>query len=762
MEDLGQLPKEVLGLLEAENISTEEFLYSVTGDMDEAGEYTTVWLAFDKKGIYIAMGTEELVKIKKKKALTAKYTLDKLECIPFEDFDKLKTEKYVSTGRLIGIKDGEESPVIKFSLGLTPNFEDFVKAFNTVKEGGKLEEVKKTFHESPFCPTCGMRYPDPKRKICPKCIDKKSTIKRLFEGFSGHGGKIAIIIGTMLFGTLLGVLMPQVSTRLLYDTVLNTDNTKPVEMLITSLGYIVLAILGVRLLNLLFSIVYQYILSGIMPWVIYDIKLKIFKAMQRLGVSFYTSKQTGSLMERVTSDSNNIYWFFVDGLPYIIVNVITMVAVITIMAFMSWKLTLITVATVPVIVIVFRVLDKMWHRLHHKRWAYNANLTSMVSDNINGARVIKAFSREEEENRRFSVMSGKVMGAEIKLSNTEITAYPLIFLFIYIVTTAILAVGGIMVVNGEMSLGTLLTFVIYLNMIHGPLDFLSWVSNWWARCLDSAQRVFEIIDSEPDVAESKNPTVLEHFEGGIEISELEFEYEPARPVIKKLDLKVNPGEMLGIVGKTGAGKTTIANLIARLYDAKAGVIKIDGVDVKDLKLSQLRENIGLVSQDIYLFMGTIADNIRYSNPDAPIEEVIAAAKAASAHDFIMKLPDTYETRIGAGGQDLSGGERQRVSIARTIIQNPKILILDEATAAMDTETERNIQNALSELKEGRTTLAIAHRLSTLRDADMLAVIDDGKVVETGTYKELMLKKGEYYKLYQIQAEALKYVGIGDE
>ena len=220
--------------------------------------------------------------------------------------------------------------------------------------------------------------------------------------------------------------------------------------------------------------------------------------------------------------------------------------------------------------------------------------------------------------------------------------------------------------------------------------------------------------------------------------------------------------MLGVVGKTGAGKTTIANLIARLYDAKAGVTRIDGVDVRDLPLAQIRRNIGLVSQEIYLFMGTIADNIRYAKPDATIEEVVAAAKAASAHDFIMKLPDGYETRVGAGGQDLSGGERQRVSIARTIIQNPKILILDEATAAMDTETERNIQEALTKLKAGRTTIAIAHRLSTLRDADMLAVIDDGKVVEYGSYQELMRKKGEYYKLYQIQAESLKYVGIGQD
>ena len=276
--------------------------------------------------------------------------------------------------------------------------------------------------------------------------------------------------------------------------------------------------------------------------------------------------------------------------------------------------------------------------------------------------------------------------------------------------------------------------------------------------MDSAQRVFEIMDTEPDVKDGENPIVLDEIKGDIELNELQFEYEPAHPVIKNLSLKINAGEMLGIVGKTGAGKTTISNLIARLYDPKNGVVKLDGHDVKDLSSKQLRRNIGIVSQDIFLFMGTIADNIRYARPDATNEEVIAAAKAASAHGFISKLPDGYETWVGSGGQDLSGGERQRISIARTIIQNPKILILDEATAAMDTETERNIQNSLSKLKSGRTTIAIAHRLSTLRDADKLAVIEDGECTEFGTFEELMEKKGAYYKLFKLQEEALKFIG----
>jgi len=277
--------------------------------------------------------------------------------------------------------------------------------------------------------------------------------------------------------------------------------------------------------------------------------------------------------------------------------------------------------------------------------------------------------------------------------------------------------------------------------------------------VDSAQRVFEIIDAKPDVADPEDPVVPDCLRGDIAISGVWFEYDPATPVLKGLDLNVEAGKLLGVVGKTGAGKSTLANLIARLYDVTEGEILIDGVNIKRLPLAMLRRNIGIVSQEIYLFIGSIADNIRYARPDAPIEDVIRAAKAASAHDFIMNLPDAYETRVGAGGQDLSGGEKQRVSIARTIIQNPQILILDEATAAMDTETEAEIQASLAKLQRGRTTISIAHRLSTLRDADSLAVINDGKVVESGTHAELMACKGVYHKLYCIQMESLMVVNM---
>lgn len=756
----GKFPKPLLDALENAGLSTRNLIFCCTGDMDNEACYCGAWLCFDEKGFYMAFGEEEIVKSKRKhRKIEPKFNIGEIRSIPIEEIDSLETERYVSTGRLIMKKDGEQVSLVRFSIGRIAQFENLVRAFNSYKTKGEAEIPASAEPEEKKCKKCGKPCP-PNKDFCHKCNKKSSTAIRLFKFFGGYIPQIAVIIAIMLAGAAVSVFIPQISTRALFDDVLANPDGLPAAELLKALGWLVLSIFGVRLLNTLLTVIQQYITGGIMPKVVYDIKVKIFNAMQRLSVNFYSSKQTGSLMERVIRDANNIYWFFIDGVPAVIIDTATIIGVVAIMFAMNWKLSLIIVLAMPILMVTLVLGDKVFRRLHHRSWLYGARVSAMVSDNINGQRVIKAFSKENDEYKRFEKLSGEHMKAELKLALSEATVFPILEIVVMGLSTLVLGVGGVMVARGEMTTGTLLSYIVYLEMLKGPFDFLAWISNWWARCADSAQRVFEIVDAKADITEKENAVSFENLRGDIEINELEFEYEPARPIIKKLSLNVKAGDMLGIVGKTGAGKTTIANLIARLYDAKEGCVKIDGIDVRDLKLTELRRNIGLVSQDIYLFIGSIADNIRYAKPDATMDEVIAAAKAASAHDFIMKLPDAYETRVGAGGQKLSGGERQRISIARTIIQNPKILILDEATAAMDTETERNIQNSLTKLKEGRTTIAIAHRLSTLRDSDYLAVIEDGKIIEYGTYAELIKQKGEFYKQYKIQSEALKAIGIG--
>lgn len=755
------LPPPVKDILEKENLDTSSVIFSVKTDMCGAEEYGDVYIFFDEKGIYTAEIEEPINPKKNKKKVDFKPKLLKLTSIPIDEIDEVFAEQYLATGQLTYTCKGEYYSLGYFSIGLLERADNFRRIFNAFKQKKDHEQYLNN-DTGNACEKCGT--PIPKGlKYCKDCVDKKSTVKRLFSFFGDVKWKMIFMICAVLFSSAINLILPKFSTQKLYDEVLNTGNTLGYDALLKGLFSVVLTMAALKITHQLFTLFYQYIVAGILPEVVYGIKLKIFKAMQSLSVGFYTHKQTGSLMDRVTRDANNIYWFFVDGFPYLIANAVTVAGLIVIMFFTSAKLTLTILSATVFILVLYPIVNKKFRKLHHRVWVQNSRLTSKVSDNINGHRIIKAFSKENDELDEFGKISSGLLNAEIKSANTESTVFPILSILIYLISAVVLGYGGILcIVHKEITVGELLTFVVYLQMLQAPIEFLSWVTTWWARCVDSAQRVFEIMDTEPDVKDKDNPIILDDFKGSVELQELQFEYEPAHPIIKNLSLKIEAGEMLGIVGKTGAGKTTISNLIARLYDPKEGVVKIDGIDVKDLSSKQLRRNIGIVSQDIFLFMGTIADNIRYARPDATNDEVIAAAKAASAHSFISKLPDGYETYVGSGGKGLSGGERQRISIARTIIQNPKILILDEATAAMDTETERNIQNSLSQLKSGRTTIAIAHRLSTLRDADKLAVIDEGECIEFGTYEELMEKKGAYYNMFKLQEEALRFIGIGEE
>jgi len=745
---------------EANGISFNDLIYAMHTDMTLDGGFSDAYVAIDKTNLYILYGVEEVVKTEGARRIVPQYTTHEVVTHSLKDLGELKTETLLSTCRLVSLKgEGEDDSkkekelILLFSLGLQTFADRMIKVIKNIEEGNAADHDMKEDKEL-FCQKCGLRFPEPERGLCPKCTDKMGIFFRLLSFFKYYKGKVAACMAVMAVIIVSGILTPYISTRMFFDDVLAEDG-RYYGMIIA----IILVIVGVRMLNTLMGMAYSFVLSKTMPWIIYDLQLRIFEAMQRLSVSFYTSKRTGQLMNRVGRDARNIYWFFVDGLPFIVIQLLTFVGITIMMFRMEWRLALIILIIVPVAGGMFRVLRLTFRRLWHKSWVINSQLNNMVSDAVNGQRVIKAFAREDEETGRFRHTGDRQASIDISNANLGATAFPMVWLMLGISHTAIFAVGGMMIIREEITLGVLLAFLAYLNMLLGPLQFLSTVSTWWARCVDAAQRVFEVIDADSEVQEPENPVIIEDFKGEIKVTDVWFQYEPAKPILKGMNLHVPAGQTLGLVGKTGAGKSTLANLIARLYDPSEGVVEVDGVNVKDMSLEQLRTNIGIVSQDIYLFIGSIADNIRYARPDASIEEVMWAAKMASAHDFIAKLPDGYETRVGAGGQDLSGGEKQRLSIARTIIQNPTILILDEATAAMDTETEGKIQDALNKLQQNRTTIAIAHRLSTLKDAQRLAVINEGKVVESGTHEELMRLKGEYHKLYTIQMEGLKVISM---
>jgi ATP-binding cassette subfamily B protein len=753
MNALKSVPDYMKQVFAANGIPVNDLIFAVHTDMTLEGDFSDTYTAVSKENLYIVNGIERVVKTEDARRLVVQYETSGLVTYRLEDLGEMKTEALLSTCRLIGNKDGTERLVLLFTLGYQSFVDRLVKVVKNIQKGeNPLHEIR--LEEELFCLECGTRYPEPDRALCPKCTNKMSIFFRLLGFFKYYKGKIAACTVVMFGITLMQILAPYVGTRLFIDEVLHYDGR-----FYRMVGGIVIVIALVRIMATGFQMLYQVVLAKTMPWIIYDLQIRIFEAMQRLSVSFYTSKRTGSLMNRIGRDARNIYWFFVDGLPFIILNAILFIGIFIVMFALEWRLALICLAIIPAASFMFWILMLVFQRYHHKSWVLNSQLNNMVSDSVNGQRVIKAFAREGEESARFSVSSDKHAAVQIGMANLGWTAFPLIYLFLFFGQVAVTAFGAMMVIDETITLGVFLTFLAYLGMLYGPLQFMSTVSNWWARCVDAAQRVFEVIDAKAEVEEPKNCAEIKEIKGDIKVKDVWFQYEPALPILRGLNIEIEAGKSLGIVGKTGSGKSTLANLIARLYDPNEGKIYIDGIDIKKIPLQTLRSNIGIVSQDIYLFIGSIADNIRYARPDASIEEVIWAAKMASAHDFIAKLPDAYETRVGAGGQDLSGGEKQRLSIARTIIQNPKILILDEATAAMDTETEGKIQAALNKLQTDRTTISIAHRMSTLKDADSLAVIRKGRVAETGTHAELMEKKGEYHKLYMIQLEGLKVISM---
>lgn len=561
----------------------------------------------------------------------------------------------------------------------------------------------------------------------------------------------------MLASSGISLISPIINGRILYDNVISTSGKwHTVEKLFIVLSVIV----ALALVSLGINIIQNRANAKLSTRMTNKMKQNVFDALMGLSLSYFNNQSTGRLINRVNYDADRIRSFYIDGVPNFVINALNFIGLTFFLFSLNWKLTLMVFVPVPIIVIIFRVmLPKLW-RMYSKQWRASSSMNSMLGDSLNGIRVVKAFAKEAEETHRFYKYSDRLFHANLKVNITSLTIFPVVSLLIGMSSQMIWGFGGLSVMGEQMTYGEFTTYLGYIGMIFGPLQFFSTFTNLITDTINAAQRMFEILDMVPDVMNAPDAVEKPEFKGDIEFKDVSFHYNPNRPILKDVNIKIHPGDNIGLVGHTGSGKSTIVNLITRMYDPISGQILIDGMDLKKIKISSIRHNIAIVSQEIFLFRGTIADNIRYARPDATMEEVIAAAKAANAHDFIVRLPEGYETEVGSGSRSLSGGERQRVSIARALLMSPSILILDEATAAMDTETERLIGDALSKLVEGRTCITIAHRLSTLKDCNYLFVIENGEIAEEGPPADLLAKGGVYYRLYKLQAEAMKKVLAG--
>ncbi|MGM9636425.1 MAG: ABC transporter transmembrane domain-containing protein [Eubacteriales bacterium] len=674
---------------------------------------------------------------------------------PVSDFLELRVEELISGCRLIGKSAQGDKLLSCMSFSCKDNFYKICSVFEHLTHGQSYEKEEP---EEVYCPKCGMRYADNSRKFCPNCTDHSKVLSRMSVFFLKYRMEMALIFLTLVVLGGLAVIAPYLSSGFYYDEVLSADGNFFGQII-----FVLTLIIALRLLRIGVQMVSDIISTRITAKLVYDIKKTSFHAIEKLSVSYFTSRSTGSLMNQVNSDADRIYWFFVDGLPVLLINAIQFIVVLIVMLIMNPLLTLLALIMVPLVLVLMGKLYNHNRRLHAKRYSKERALNGLLSDLLNGIRVVKSFAGEKIEAARFNQYNSRFAEAAKKTSLYGATAFPMVNVLVYLGVIIIWAVGGWMIITDsfDFTYGMLLTFVSYMGMIYDPIYSMIGMMQTASESMNAMSRLLEIMDAVPEVAESEHPVPMPECKGQVTFKDVKFSYIKNRTVLDGISFDIEAGGNIGIVGHTGAGKSTIANLLIRLYDVDEGEILVDGINVKDLSFKDLHKSIAIVSQETYLFVGTILDNIRYSNPDATREEVIRAAKAAGAHDFICKLSDGYETMVGFGYKELSGGERQRVSIARALLQDPKILILDEATAAMDTQTEQKIQNTLDELSKGRTTITIAHRLSTLRNADYLIVIKDRKMAEYGTPAELIKKKGLYWNLYRLQLEALKNAGIAE-
>ncbi|MCL2224155.1 MAG: ABC transporter ATP-binding protein/permease [Defluviitaleaceae bacterium] len=652
---------------------------------------------------------------------------------------------------------GTESPrpcstpdrvLCRFSMSGLKQAGEFCKIVNYYIQTGEAafpEEAEKV-----ICEKCGRPLPE-EISVCVFCYNKFSVIKRAL-GFLKPYAKTVTLSQIFNALTLAAFLVPPIIMQQLIDRHLEPQGGIPYGTWAQ-----ILVFAGALLLSRIFgegvTIIAARRFNRATISVMADMRAEVYEKLQSHSMTLFAKRTPGDLIRRIMDDTDTVGEFLTDLARWVLEMILMFTIAAVILFFTDWRLTLLILIPVPLVALILWAFQKILHARFERQWRKSSRVNSILHDIIKGIRTVKSFGNEKREIEKFSRANRDL--AEISSQNEVLWGlmFPPMGFLIGMGEFLILFVGGWMVLNGSISLGVMVLFTMYLWAIYEPLRWLVNVPRWMANTTTSMVKVFELLDEESEMKENAKPQNVP-IAGKVAYENVHFGYKSYEPVLKGINLEIQPGEMIGLVGKSGVGKSTLINLAMRLYDPNNGRVTINETNIRKMSPTHLHENMGVVFQDSFLFAGTFFENIAYGKHGATLEEVIAAAQAANAHDFITQSPDGYNTLIGEGGQSLSGGERQRLAIARAIIKNPDILILDEATSSLDVETEAIIQDSLSRITKGRTTIAIAHRLSTLRNADRLVVLSkEAGVAEVGTHSELLKKKGIYYDLVMAQRKS---------
>ncbi len=721
------LPEKYKKLLPA--VNEEDIIYCVPFDISDEGRFITdSYVAVTKKNIYVLSEGE----------LKENHDLN--------DFETIKSEPGISCGILFGVpKGGDESKAVKFAKYSSAH----LTRYAYVAKGcrfllqGKDERVESEEYEK-YCPKCHRALPGTKE--CPHCSGKKAgLIHEMLVMVVPYRLQLLGIFVLMLLAAFTTLLNPEIQKHLV-DDVLKNENGKMSTAMLILLVMLVMSV-GIAFINLLKN----YACAKLGSVISMDMRRKLYVKIQMLSLSYINDRKPGDLMNRIIRDTQRISDFMGDVFCNLFTVAIILVCDVTYMLILDWKLALLSMIFIPLSVFISIAFRHNIHRRFHMQWVKEDKISSELRDVLSGMSVVKAYGKEEEESKHFNDTADDYALTQKRNETFWAVFFPLMQFMMGVGVYLVTYFGGKGVLAGTKTPGELIQFVNYTSMMYMYVGWLSNLPRNLMNLVTSVERISDVMQQEPKIRDTKK-AVDHEIKGEIEFKNVTFGYKAYEPVLENVDLKIKPGEMIGLVGSSGAGKSTLINLVMHLYDVDDGCVLVDGIDIKDIKLANYHSQIGVVLQETFLFSGTILNNIRFARPEATELEVIRAAKMANAHDFICKTPDGYNTYVGEKGYNLSGGERQRIAIARAILNDPRLLILDEATASLDTESEYLIQTALDRLTAGKTTFAIAHRLSTLKNADRLVVIDGHNIAEVGTHNELMEKKGIYYGLVTAQLE----------